>query len=102
MGPGRQAEITSSTGAVGIGQLMPDIVRLMQQRIGIPLDPRNPDDNTRMSAAFLRLLLDETGWDTPQALAAYYQGLGALRARGMLDGTQAYVDGVLSLRSSFG
>jgi LysM repeat protein len=99
---GWQAGVTSSTGAIGIGQLMPDTVRLMQQRIGVPLDPWNADDNARMSAAFLRLLLDETGWDPSRALAAYYQGLGALRARGMLDGTQAYVDDVLALRSSFG
>ncbi len=75
---GWQSSIVSSTGAIGIGQLMPDTIRLMQARIGVPLDPRNPDDNTRMTAAFLRLLLDETGWDASQALAAYYQGLGAL------------------------
>ncbi len=98
---GWQAGIVSPTGAIGVGQLMPDTIRLVQQRIGLALNPWNPDDNTRMTAAYLRLLLDQTGWDASQALAAYYQGLGALRSHGMYAGTRGYVDGVQALRSAF-
>jgi len=98
---GWQSAVVSSTGAIGIGQLMPDTISYMQGRIGISLDPYNPDDNTRMTAAFLRILLDETGWNPSQALAAYYQGLNAVRTHGFYEGTQTYVNGVLALRSAF-
>lgn len=98
---GWQREVVSSTGAIGIGQLMPDTVRLMQQRIGVALDPWNADDNTRMTACYLRLLLDQTGGDVSRTLAAYYQGLGALRSHGMYDGTLNYVNNVLAVRARY-
>lgn len=98
---GWQPAVVSSTGAIGIGQLMPDTIAYMQRRIGISLDPYNADDNTRMSAAFLRILLDETGWNPSLALGAYYQGLNAVRTHGFYEGTQTYVNVVLALRPAF-
>ena len=43
----------------------------------------------------------DTGGDIPEAVAAYYQGLGSVRDRGMLPDTQKYVNDVLALRARF-
>lgn len=100
---GWQNHVVSSVGAVGIGQLMPGTVTFIcEQLIGIGrLDPTVPENNIRMSARFLRYLLQLTGGDTRMALAGYYQGLASVRAKGMYPSTVLYVDGVLALRSRF-
>ncbi|MGI8759192.1 MAG: LysM peptidoglycan-binding domain-containing protein [Acidimicrobiales bacterium] len=96
---GWQNDVVSSAGAVGIGQLMPDTVTWMRDIIiGEPLDPNDPDDNIRMSARYLRWLLDRTGGDPATALAGYYQGLGAVRASGVFPSTRVYVADVLAFR----
>ena len=98
---GWQNNKVSSTGARGIGQLMPDTIALTQKLIGRKLDVAVPSDNIQMSARFLSLLLKETGGHADQALAGYYQGLKALRAVGMYADTKQYVAGILNLRKSF-
>jgi soluble lytic murein transglycosylase-like protein len=100
---GWQANVVSRTGAVGIGQLEPDTVDHMRMVIGIKrLDPRVPDDNIRMAARFLRLLLDHTNGDTKTALAAYYQGLHSVQTSPVLGETKQYVATVLAFRPFFG
>jgi LysM repeat protein len=99
---GWQATIVSRTGATGIGQLQPDTVAHMRMVIGIKtLDPRVPDDNIRMSARFLRFLLDHTGGDVSTALGAYYQGLRSVQTSPVLGETKQYVATVLALRPFF-
>jgi len=98
---GWHARAISSTGAVGIGQLMPATATFVQQLIGQPLSRWNPGDNIHMSAKYLRWLLDQTGWNVRKAVASYYQGLGALRAHGMYADTVAYVRNVLALQTQF-
>ncbi len=96
---GWQDDVVSSAGAIGIGQLMPDTVTWMRDVIiGEPLDPYNADDNIRMSAAYLRWLLDRTGGDQAMALAGYYQGLAAVRSAGVFPSTRVYVADVLAFR----
>ncbi|MCU1379980.1 MAG: putative lysozyme [Acidimicrobiales bacterium] len=100
---GWQNQVTSSVGAYGIGQLMPATVRFVRtDLIGVPsLDPRVPEHNIRMSARYLRWLLDRAGGDVRLALAGYYQGPASVRAVGAFPGTVTYVDSVLALRSRF-
>lgn len=97
-----QANALSAKGAMGIGQLMPDTVDFV---CGVllrgPCDPWHPEDNIRMSARFLRYLLEETG-NLEDALAAYYQGLGALRAHGRYPTADPYVASVLAALALFG
>lgn len=96
---GWQHDVVSSAGAIGIGQLMPDTVEWMRTiLIKEPLDPRNPDHNIRMSARYLRFLLDQTGGDAAVSLAGYYQGLRSVRERGALAETLTYVATILTLR----
>lgn len=98
---GWQNDKVSSTGARGIGQLMPGTVARTQTLIGKKLNVASPADNIQMSARFLSLLLSETGGHADQALAGYYQGLRSMRAVGMYADTKQYVAGILNLRKSF-
>ena len=100
---GWQRTVVSSTGAQGIGQLQPATVDVVRRMIGIPtLDPFNTGDNIRMSARFLRYLLDGVGGDVPTALAAYYQGLRSVRTSPILAETKTYVAAVMAFRPMFG
>lgn len=99
---GWQRAVVSSTGAIGIGQLQPATVDHVRLLIGIKtLDPYNADDNIRMSARFLKFLLDSTGGDVNLSLAAYYQGLRSVRTRPVLAETKQYVATVLAVRPMF-
>lgn len=96
---GWQAGVVSPTGAVGIGQIMPATTRWMSDVvIGVELDPRDPDDNIRMSARYLKWLLDRSGGDVRVALGGYYQGPRSVRERGLLAETERYVGDVVSFR----
>ena len=99
---GWQNDKVSSTKALGIGQLMPDTVTFVNERLlGVRLDPRRPEQNIEMSARFLRYLLDSTGGNVPLAVGSYYQGLTSVRRDGTLRVTDKYVSNVLALRSRF-
>jgi soluble lytic murein transglycosylase-like protein len=100
---GWRANALSSSGAVGIGQLMPDTSRwVATTMLGTPsLDPNKPDDNIRMTARYLRYLLDQTGGDEYTAIGAYYQGLGSIRRDGMKPVTHTYVSKVNNARAHF-
>ena len=99
---GWQDDVVSSAGAVGVGQLMPDTAKWISQTLlRTPLDPKDADDNIRMSAAFLRWLLDRTGGDHATALAGYYQGLGAVQSVGVFPSTRVYVADVLAFRDRY-
>jgi soluble lytic murein transglycosylase-like protein len=97
---GWQNHLVSSTGAVGIGQLMPDTVDHMEALIGVDLDPAVVEDNIRMSARFLRWLLARSP-SLEVALAGYYQGAASVARIGQLDETRTYVANVLALRGRF-
>jgi hypothetical protein len=98
---GWQTSVVSKTGAMGVGQLQPATVDLTRLMIGIQLDPASANDNIRMSARFLRYLLDSTGNDVPVSLAAYYQGLRSVRSRIVLPETLLYVANILAIRPAF-
>jgi N-acetylmuramoyl-L-alanine amidase len=97
---GWQNHVVSPVGAVGIGQIMPDTTAWMREVIiKEQLDPHDPSDNIRMSARYMRWLLDKFGGDTRLALAGYYQGAEAVRTRGVYAQTERYVADVLSFRN---
>ncbi len=86
---------TSSTGAVGLMQLMPETAR----RLGIS-DRRDPKANLEGGARYLRELLEMFRYDLKLALAAYNAGEKAVRQYGNrvppYPETQDYVRKVLS------
>jgi soluble lytic murein transglycosylase-like protein len=65
--------------------------------IGHPVQ-RTADGNVRIGVAYLHHLLDEFGGNERLAVAAYYQGPGAVRRFGLLPASQIYVADVMALR----
>lgn len=99
---GWQIAATSDKGAMGIGQIMPATATwLSTDIIGEPgLDPRNPDHNIRMTAAFLGWLHGQMG-SRDLAIAAYYQGPTSIRRNGLFRVTETYLAGVTGLLPAF-
>jgi LysM repeat protein len=92
----------SSSGAVGVMQLEPTTWNDLTRVDGLQLSPDSALDNVRGGVALLRSLLLATGENQHETIAAYYQGLESVRARGMLPSTRHYVRDVLALESRFG
>ncbi|GGE02963.1 transglycosylase [Polymorphobacter glacialis] len=88
---GRAAAV-SPKGALGVMQLMPGTAAAMG------VDPRDPDDNLRGGALYLRRQLDRFG-SVPLALAAYNAGPGAVARFGGVPPfreTRAYVASIMA------
>lgn len=64
--------ITSSAGAMGLMQVMPETYAEMRQRLGLGANPYDPRDNILAGAAFLRAMYDRYGY--PGVFAAYNAG----------------------------
>jgi len=63
---------TSSAGAMGLMQVMPDTYEELRDRYGLGDDPFDPHDNIRAGTAYLREMYDIYG--SPGFLAAYNAG----------------------------
>ncbi len=92
--------ITSSAGAMGLMQLMPETWATMRTRYRLGADPYAPADNTLAGAGFLRELIDRYG--APDFLAAYNAGPGRLddhrlRGRALPNETRRYVAQLASI-----
>jgi hypothetical protein len=76
---GFRSHSISSTGAMGVMQLMPATA----SRHGV-IDPFNPEDNARGAAHYLRSLWDRYHGDRRRVAAAYNAGEGLVPRRGQL------------------
>jgi soluble lytic murein transglycosylase-like protein len=95
--------MVSSANARGVMQVMPGTWDYVQKNLATrQLNPHSASDNVTAGVLYLKSLLNQTGGNESQAIAAYYQGLGALRSRGMFDDTTRYVANVQALRGRFG
>ncbi len=95
--------MVSGANARGVMQVTPGTWDYVQANLaGRRLDPSSAADNVHAGVLYLRRLLQQTGGNENAAIAAYYQGLGALQSRGMFDDTRRYVANVQALRSRFG
>ncbi len=89
--------ITSSKGAMGLMQLMPQTWRDMQREYGLGPNPYDPHDNVLAGAAYLRWLYGKFGF--PEMFAAYNAGPAIVDARpagmdALPQETRAYVRGI--------
>jgi len=71
--------ITSSAGAIGLMQLMPQTYADMRRSYGLGKNPYDPHDNIMAGAAYLRFLRSK--YPYPEMFAAYNDGPGNLEAR---------------------
>src|SRR4051794_8521838 len=95
--------MVSAANARGVMQVMPGTWDYVQRNLaGRQLDPNSATDNVTAGVLYLKSLLNQTGGNESAAIAAYYQGLGALRSRGVFDDTKQYVANVQALRPRFG
>lgn len=86
-------QAVSSTGAMGLTQLMPSTARFLG--VTKPFDPRQ---SIYGGAKFLRLLANRFGGDMVLVLAGYFSGAGAVQKYGGVPphpGVRAYVKAVL-------
>ncbi len=90
---GWQQRRVSSAGALGVMQVMPATGRWMRLYLGRPLRLRDTYDNVRAGVMTLKVLRANTRRDR-RAIAAYYQGLGAVQSHGLYPSTRLYVAAV--------
>ena len=98
MESGFQPHVVSHAGALGVMQVTPptwDFVEtvLLGHRV-----PKTTEGNIKVGVVFLRHLLAEFRGDERLALAAYYQGIRAVRERGLYKETVTYVEAIRSLK----
>ena len=95
--------MVSSANARGVMQVMPGTWDYVQDNLAQrQLNPNSAHDNVTAGVLYLKQLLNQTGGNESDAIAAYYQGLGALRSRGVFDDTKQYIANVQALRGRFG
>ena len=91
---GGHQDAVSSTGAVGVMQLMPETAA------GLGVDPYRMESNVEGGAKYLREMLDTFDGDVKKAVAAYNAGPNAVKAYGGVPPyaeTQNYVSNVLDI-----
>lgn len=89
----------SPANAVGAMQVIPQSGQWASSLVGRRLDLLKAQDNITAGVVMLRALGRSTD-SMEKAVAAYYQGLGALQKHGMYSDTKLYVRNVLALRRS--
>jgi LysM repeat protein len=94
--------MVSGANARGVMQMTPGAWNYVQAITGRRLNPNSAADNVSAGVLYLKNLLQQTGGDENAAIAAYYQGLGSVRSRGMFEDTRRYVANVQALRARFG
>lgn len=94
---GFQTNVTSSTGAWGPLQIMPDTWTFVETVLLGRTVPRTGEGGVEVGMALLHHLLKRFGGDQRLALAAWYQGERAVRERGLYDDTVVFVANVLAL-----
>lgn len=98
---GWKQESVSKTGAVGLMQIEPyTAASAGQALLHRSVNLNNPVDNAELGAALLRSYLDQLH-DPKLVLAAYYQGLSAVRHYGIYPSSRSYVNGIWRLRNRF-
>ncbi len=98
---GFRMRIVSPTGALGVMQLEPATAQWLSGKGMGTIDPYNLTTNIRGGVLLLRILLAATHGNQPQAIAAYYEGLGAVRAGHMYSNTAGYVANVQALERRY-
>ena len=93
----REGQSVSSAGAVVGMQLLPETWQWVATVVLGESTPRTYAGNVRAGVAYLSHLLHDFDGNTRLALAAWYQGEGAVRQRGIFKVTSRFVADVLAL-----
>jgi hypothetical protein len=96
---GFQVDVTSSVGAWGPLQVMPETWTFVETVLLGRTVPRTGEGGVQVGMALLRHLLRRFDGDQRLALAAWFQGEKAVRERGLYEETKQFVANVLALSS---
>lgn len=94
---GWQMHHVSSAGAIGAMQVIPATGVWMSLYAGRPLHLRDVQDNV-LAGVLLIDVLDRMTSSRVRKIAAYYQGIGAVREHGLYRDSRHYVANVLALK----
>ena len=97
---GFQQRVVSPVDAIGVMQVLPSTGRALSRAYGRGFNLLRARDNVEAGVLLLRELLASTGSQSG-ALAGYYQGLGSIRAKGLLPQTHGYVRNITLLQRRF-
>jgi hypothetical protein len=99
----RAEALNPQSGATGIGQLLPATSTFVATELlhEPKLDPAIAVDNIRMTARYLRALIDRFSGDTSLGVAAYLQGSTSVASSGVSAQTAAYLHDISLLRARF-
>jgi len=97
MESGFQQDVVSSVGAIGVMQLLPETWEFVDTVLIGRRTPRTYQGNVQAGVRYLRWQLDEFGGNVRLALAGWYQGVRAVRERGVYVETKEFVRIVLAL-----
>jgi Transglycosylase SLT domain/Putative peptidoglycan binding domain/LysM domain len=97
MESGYNNALVSSVGARGIMQLLPTTFRFVETVLVGHRIHHNADGNVRAGVAYIAHLLHDFHGDKRLALAAWYQGEGAVRKHGLYKVSKTFVNDVLAL-----
>ena len=93
---GFQQSVVSSSGAVGVMQLLPETAEWVAvAMLGEPVDINDTASNVRAGVRLLRHYLDRYDGSRELALAAYYQGQYAADTYGIYEVTRPYIASIL-------
>ena len=92
---GWQQRRRSSAGAIGAMQIMPDTGIWMSMYVGRRLNIYGLRDNVTAGVKLIDVLRGQTS--RKRTIAAYYQGLGAVREHGLYSETKVYFRNVAAL-----
>ncbi|HEY7629922.1 MAG TPA: LysM peptidoglycan-binding domain-containing protein [Thermoleophilaceae bacterium] len=96
-------DLVSSANARGVMQILPGTWSWINSNLAsAPLNASSAADNVHAGVLYLGQLLKDTGYNIPETIASYYQGLDSVKSQGILPATQEYVNSVMALRSRFG
>jgi soluble lytic murein transglycosylase-like protein len=95
--------VVSGAGAVGIGQLLPPTSAFVAQDLlhQPELDPRRAVDNIRLTARYIRELIDTFHGSERLGVGAYLQGSTSVTNSGLTPQTTDYVNQIEALRADF-
>ncbi len=96
---GFQQNVVSSANAIGVMQVLPSTVDWMERVVGRDLDAYDVRDNVTAGVALLKVLRSQA--NVEDTIAAYYQGLRAVREHGWYEETKSYVANVRALQRSY-
>ena len=97
---GWQQRRISSAGAVGAMQVLPSTGRWMSLYVGRRLNVYGLHDNVVTGVVLFKVLRGETTWR--RSIAAYYQGLRAVRRHGPYPSARRYTRNVVALYERLG